>query len=110
MALPESVGTLGVVIPVTAVAISLVTLLMSWFSLHQKAEDRELVLLNATVQARIAGLEREIDLTRRQLAELQALDAECQRERQKLQVDNFDLMRRVLRLENGFGSGPRVSG
>ncbi len=51
--------------------------------------------------AYLADLERRFAEQAKQLSELQARVDTCENDRQKLHDDNFRLMQRVLKLENG---------
>ena len=83
-----------------AIGISIVTLFFGAFSLHQKADDRSLTVLQQTFQTRIAMLEREIDNLREELDRIRILEAKCQEDMLKLMHEHVDAMRVLYKISH----------
>ena len=77
-------------IPIAALIVSLTTMVLSWYTMKQKAGDRDLQLLNATVQIRLAALTKELE-------QLRERNLVCEKHRSELLSENIDLMRRLIR-------------
>ena len=80
-------------IPLTAVGISLITLVFGLLTLRQKAGEQEMQLLHTALLTRIQLLETD-------LAAIRATEAECQRERRQLQQDFYALSRQLAEYQS----------
>ena len=80
-------------IPLTAIGISLITLLFGLLTLRQKAGEQEMQLLHTTLLTRIQLLETDLEAIRE-------TEAECQRERRQLQQDLYALSRQLAEYQS----------
>ena len=91
-------GVVVYAIPLTAVVISVITLIFGLLTLREKAGEREMTTLHESLRARVALMESDLRAIRQS-------EQECQRERQQLQRDNYQLTRDLLTLQQRLGEG-----
>lgn len=80
-------------IPLGGFFLAVCTLILGWFALRNKAEDREVQLIHTTIDTRLKIMDQQI-LT------LTEQERECQKERRQLLADNYQLMRDLMEARN----------
>ena len=83
--------------------IALAMMVLTVVTMRQSSANRDVSVYKDVVDIRVKGLEREIDLGRKEIEKLQALYVECKRDHEaceqnlrRLSQENLDLMRRLF--------------